>query len=460
MPNIIFNLEYRYTQYSKKNLNLKEQKLRINTKEMYDYYNRDEACDKTIQTEQAFNYYNYRVGSQGGFNDTGYKDEKDCQKEVDEYQPEVIYRSVVSFDKKFAMETGIMEKKKMEILIKKSMPGLLMQMQFNPDNMVWTAFYHTNTEHPHCHIAFYEKVQTRKLHRINKKHLEKVRSHFVKQLELNTKLYIKKDQVFKELMDTIQQCGLNEKSKEDLYSSFNNAIKTDDSLKSVALKMKQLNNVLPDTGSMKYNSKNIRPFHPQIKEIIQDILKLDSVKPFYDEYLKMLDEIKSMQMQLYGNGVDEYVSEDQEMIHGVANDLQRQEKYYQDRLKSLEIRIGNLILQNILCAREDFKNGMRYESNPIETNNQTIYPHEKSEQFDRKEVRHEDIKITSHTEKGDVSSFQKSKNFRIRSNNISHRVIQELSYEINEIFYATSHDKQMIQEVTQNARREIYARTI
>ena len=459
MPNIIFNLEYRYTQYSKKNLNLKERKLRINTKDMYDYYNRDEACDKTIQTEQAFNYYNYRVGSQGGFNTEGYKDEKECQQEVEKYKPEVIYRSVVSFDKTFAINTGIMEKKKMEILINKSMPNLLSQLNFNLDNVVWTAFYHTNTEHPHCHIAFYEKVQTKRMHRVNKKDLEKVRSHFTKQLELNTKLYIKRDEVFKTLMETIKKCGLNEKAMEDLYSSFNNSLTIDEPLKQIAKKMSRLNDVLPKQGSMKYNSKNIKPYHCQIQEIIHDILELEKVKPFYNEYLLMLNEIKDMQHELYGSGIDEYVAEDLEIVHGVANDLKRQNEYFNNRLKQLETRIGNLILQNILCARNDFETQAVAQDTFSKSDIQVFY-----NRFDMEVGEENDFDPINILSKKDierkVSSYQKSKNFKVRSSNISHRVIQEISYELSEIYYATSHDRQMIQQVNQNARREIYAKSI
>ena len=68
--NVVFNLEFVATEYASNNV-LKKVDKQVSSKDMNEYYNRDEACDKTIteiDTEDAFNYYNYRVGSTGCFN--------------------------------------------------------------------------------------------------------------------------------------------------------------------------------------------------------------------------------------------------------------------------------------------------------------------------------------------------------------------------------------------------------
>ena len=69
---------------------------------------------------------------------------------------------------------------------------------------------------------------------------------------------------------------------------------------------------------MKYNSKNIRPFHNQIRDIIEDIYKLDEIKPFVDEYRNILEETQEMQKELYGTGIDEYEDEDGGIVHGLS----------------------------------------------------------------------------------------------------------------------------------------------
>lgn len=104
---IFCNIQYKQTQYSKSNDN----KQKIDTGAMCDYYDRDEACDKTIDTEDAVNYYKYRIGSNGGWGKNGdFKADED-KKLFEKYKPETIYRMVVSFDETFARENKILDKK-------------------------------------------------------------------------------------------------------------------------------------------------------------------------------------------------------------------------------------------------------------------------------------------------------------------------------------------------------------
>ena len=53
---------------------------------------------------------------------------------------------------------------------------------------------------------------------------------------------------------------------------------------------------------MKYNSKNI--LVDRIRDIIEDIYKLDEIKPFVDEYGNLEEETQEMQKELYGRGTD------------------------------------------------------------------------------------------------------------------------------------------------------------
>ena len=74
MAEIIFNAEFVKTEYAGNSCkNIKKQ---INTDELVDYYERKEACDYTvdeneaddtyqINSQDAFNYYDYRIGSTG-----------------------------------------------------------------------------------------------------------------------------------------------------------------------------------------------------------------------------------------------------------------------------------------------------------------------------------------------------------------------------------------------------------
>ena len=191
---IFFNLQYRATEFASES---SKQKLKsVNTGEMFDYYDRDEACDKTIcNTEEAFDYYNYRIGSTGAFNEKGMVERSEYFNKMNKYKPQVVYRGVFSFRDEFAIEQDIKEPEKMRDLIKKTMNKNIIAMGFEPDNVEWFAFYHTNTGHPHIHFHFYEKSPKKSKYLISKNRLAKVKSNVARLMKLNIDLYKDRDKL-------------------------------------------------------------------------------------------------------------------------------------------------------------------------------------------------------------------------------------------------------------------------
>lgn len=456
-PNIIFNIRYRYTQYAQKRLSFEEQKNRINTKDAFEYYDRDEACDKSISTSETFDYYDYRMGSQGGFNEDGDIGAKGSQELADKYKPEVLYQCVCTFKKDFAIENNIIQKENMKKLIRKSMNPILKQMGFDSKNIVWAAFYHTNTTHPHCHISFYEKEQTNKLHRIPKSKIERVRSKIVSLLEINTSLYITKDQSLKELIDIVNECDLPKGLKNTLSDSVNNSIKKIKGLDTVIKKMIDLESKIPTEGSMKYNSKNIRPFHNDIREIIHVIYQLENVKPFYNEYVSVLEELRKNQEVLYGTGTEEYEYGGL-VLKGNESGKDKQAHYYQKEMYKLETRLGNMILQNILNYRKDLQS---YKEQPRKESVQITDKKTKQQEVDidietipETVVRKDsEDKNTSKQRKVSTKRFGK-RIMRSRCRNISYGTIQELSRSIQTAYYAELSEKQKIQQVIRSAQEK------
>ena len=102
---IFCNIQYKQTQYSKSNDN----KQKIDTGAMCDYYDRDEACDKTIDTEDAVNYYKYRIGSNGGWGKNGdFKADED-KKLFEKYKGEdhvLFSRSAAAGGQKYSCQFG------------------------------------------------------------------------------------------------------------------------------------------------------------------------------------------------------------------------------------------------------------------------------------------------------------------------------------------------------------------
>lgn len=283
---IFVNLQYKQTQYSRSNDSSKK----IDTNEMCNYYDRDEACDKTIDTDDAVNYYKYRVGSNGGWGKNGdFKADED-KKMFDKYKPETIYRMVVSFDERFAKENKILDKKSMKKLMSKSMNKNIKELGLDPENVEWGCYYHTNTAHPHIHAFIFEKNPTRTDYHIKKSVFKPVKSNIIRTMNINSELYIERDNVKKEIIDVLKDMGLDTEK----YSNTNNSKKLFTNDKEINKMLKQLEKIIPKSGSLKYNSANIMPYRPEIDKLVNKLLEKDDVKDIYKKYREMLDKEKEM----------------------------------------------------------------------------------------------------------------------------------------------------------------------
>ncbi|WP_304001924.1 relaxase MobL [Faecalicoccus pleomorphus] len=441
MPDIIFNLRYRYTQYTTRKLNEIEKKKQIDTKKANEYYDRDEACDKTISTDKAFNYYDYRIGSMGGFNDKGPVNAKITQAECDHYRPEIVYQGVFSFKREFALQSGILEKKDMEKLIRKSMTNVIRQLNLDPENVVWNAAYHTNTDNPHCHFMMYEKKLTRKKLLLSKTKMERVRSEVLSNTNLNIQLYFSKDQQFTELINVVDQ--LDEIGDLRKYLTDSVYRKSSKYNRKMVEKLIDLEKRLPRSGSMKYNSKNIRPFHNDIREIIQDILSDDKVKPFYDQYDDLIKELSETFKKNYGDGTQPYKTKEGIKI-GVGGGKKMQDEYYRKEMYKLESRLANMMLQNILKAREDVDASLASLADASVADRDTAYSEERKSKNKKNKERYRKKK------RGTKNYYKR--NLRSRSNIMTYGAMNEIAKSIQTVYYASLREKQKIREVTQRAQ--------
>lgn len=337
---IIFNIGYRTTEYYKGQPgNLKSTTL----KEAFEYYDDPEKCEtavsneNSIEMEDAFNYYDYRLGSSGGFSRNGrVKKHSDIEKSYKKYQPEILYRCVFSFTDEFALENDIKSNDKMQLLFRKSMNRNLKAMGFDPDNIEWFGFYHTNTAHPHVHIAFFEKDKTKRRFMIQKEKFPTVKSNVISTMQVNIDMYIQRDIMKSNLYEQFKRLNYPTSVIDMLLHSENNACSFWRKNRKLRNKFKKLNDILPKTGSMKYNSANIMPYRSMVMDFVQDMLKEEPINQLYSKLKESLEKEADVQENIYGL------------------DTQQKEKYVKDRLETVEIRLANMVLQNVKCYREDF----------------------------------------------------------------------------------------------------------
>ncbi|MFQ9767978.1 MAG: relaxase MobL [Thomasclavelia ramosa] len=340
MAEIIFNCEFVKTQFAQKNGNTFK---KINTDEMIDYYDRKEACDYTeisdeddsfnVDTNKAFNYYNYRIGSSGGFNKNGSLKKGMANKLVNKYKPNNMYRMVFSFEKEFLEENNFIQKSRLQELITKSMDKNIRLMGLNPDNCEWGCYYHTNTEHPHCHIWLFEKNATKDYLKIQKKQFAKMRSNIVRNMLIDSDIYARRDEQRDKLISTIKRLHLNENKLKATFNNSKKSFKEDDMLFDMIISLEK---VIPKDGSLKYNSKNIRPYHEEIEKIVTYILE-NNVSDYYNKYLSLLNQEKNMFNKRYFSN----------------NEKMKKNNFIDNKEKELHDRIANMILQNIKAYRND-----------------------------------------------------------------------------------------------------------
>ncbi|MDQ0361552.1 relaxase MobL [Breznakia pachnodae] len=415
-PGIIFDLRYRATEYFRGKPPPKL--LKTNTKGMHKYFNRSDACDKTFysldagieteNTKDAFDYYNYRIGSTGAFNHTGYLTQEKVLSELEKYKPEIVYNCVISFTDEFASDNNLKPKKNMQDLIKKTMNKNIKALGFDPENVSWSAYYHTNTNQPHVHVSFYEKKRTKKRYMIEKSKLTKANSAITRLMKLNTDLYIKRDDLKHGLFKKLDELGFSDNIKRLIVKSENNSKKAYKVDKEYTQKLEHLEKVLPQQGSFKFNSANIKPHREEIMELVDYIKKHGGISEVYKEFIEHLDKEVEAQIIIYGGDKD---SEDKI-------------NFKQKRIDQIDTRLANLILSNIKAYRLDCED---YE-----------------EEFDDKRV---------------IRGLRKN-NIKTRATNFLHATVLDLSSSIEHTYYAGKSMQRQADEVARKAQEEIRSKVI
>lgn len=427
---IIFNLQYRGTEYFKsKNKKI----LKIDTKTMFDYYDRPEAvdCTEVEPTKGAFDYYNYRVGSTGAFSTNGTVPRKQLDADVKKYKPKIIMRAILSFTDEFAIECDIKDPIKMKNLIRRSMNKNLSNMGFDPNNIIWSAFYHTNTKSPHLHITFYEKVPTRKRYMINKKDFIKMKRGLVQQMNLNISHYVTRDERKNELINSLYSIGLPDSIIDCLTKSHNNSKKDYRKIQKSPLykKIVELEKILPTSGSMKYNSLNMQPYKEQVNEITRIILENKKIKPIFEKYIDQLNKELKIQEKLYGTGTLPYMTPLDGMKVGVGLNLELQNNFKQKKLDSLYTQIGNMILQNILMFRKDIQ---EFNDPSNHQSNKTI-------------------------NKRELNMYRRN-NIKTRSNNAYHYAVQQIAGDLESSFFSYLNMKNELDHAMKVAKEQAYSK--
>lgn len=170
-----------------------------------------------------------------------------------------------------------------EPLLNEVLPKVFRHRGFDPDNMLWTADLHTNTQHPHVHLLFMEKEHTIDRGKFTKSDMKYLKRQLLSALERRQSycdrleasvddVFRNKDKQFRHLMSDVEQSLLDNKN----------------------IQLTELLKALPKRGRMQYNSYNLKDYRPLIDNYIDHLIRTDKkTKASFEKLMETIDRLEA-----------------------------------------------------------------------------------------------------------------------------------------------------------------------
>ena len=239
------------------------------------------------------------------------KMEKAFSKKGDIFYEEII--SLESHEEAERLSLG-QSAKQWEPLLNEVLPKVFRHRGFDPDNMLWTADLHTNTQHLHVHLLFMEKEHTIDRGKFTKSDMKYLKRQLLSSLERRQAycdrleasvddVFRNKDKQFRHLMSDVEQSLLDNKK----------------------IQLTELLKALPKRGRMQYNSYNMKDYRPLIDNYIDHLIRTDKkAKASFEKLMETIDRLEAN-------------------INDAGNEKISTLK--EAEMKKIYERIGNMILQ-------------------------------------------------------------------------------------------------------------------
>lgn len=221
-----------------------------------------------------------------------------------------------------------------EPLLNEVLPKVFRHRGFDPDNMLWTADLHTNTQHPHVHLLFMEKEHTIDRGKFTKSDMKYLKRQLLSALERRQSycdrleasvddVFRNKDKQFRHLMSDVEQSLLYNKN----------------------IQLTELLKALPKRGRMQYNSYNMKDYRPLIDNYIDHLIRTDKkAKASFEKLMETIDRLEAN-------------------INDAGNEKISTLK--EAEMRKIYERIGNMILQK--AKNPDYKEIMTVNKRTGET---------------------------------------------------------------------------------------------
>lgn len=262
-----------YTKYTDRNVAKGNEKELGRRKDGYLGYTSSHHKDSTISSE--------------GVIDTKEKREELYRKLSSAFSKkgDIFYEEIISLESHEEAERLSLGEsaRQWEPLLNEVLPKVFRHRGFDPDNMLWTADLHTNTQHPHVHLLFMEKEHTIDRGKFTKSDMKYLKRQLLSALERRQSycdrleasvddVFRNKDKQFRHLMSDVEQSLLDNKN----------------------IQLTELLKALPKRGRMQYNSYNMKDYRPLIDNYIDHLIRTDKkAKASFEKLMETIDRLEA-----------------------------------------------------------------------------------------------------------------------------------------------------------------------
>lgn len=216
----------------------------------------------------------------------------------------------------------------------KALPNWFKQVGLDPNNMLWTASYHNNTDNPHVHVLFVEKQQTRSKGTFQKQEINAFRLELVKAMNQRVRAFTQTDKHVQSIQEKYMQLDLQKSLFKQDISTFLSK-KLDHIIQKDIVAIYQKINRDQVKGKLMINAYAMKDYRSDIHKVVEKILQHPSNKNQYES----LQEIwKQLDKQSKGNLVQDanayYRQEDKKLKDWIANQILQDKKYYDQSVQS------------------------------------------------------------------------------------------------------------------------------
>lgn len=181
-----------------------------------------------------------------------------------------VYKTVISLTGEDSEKYGYTTKDDWENLIRANIKLIADEYNIKPENLDWIASFHTEEEHPHIHLVFYDKSVTKRAKPyVQYDKIKQKLNYFVYKKDIQP-LLDEKNSIKKEIKDIFKN-NIDEIVSYDANKIFNNKI-AQNSLNEIAVLLKELYQIKDlEYKTTKRGSWKMQYQTPEVKEKIRAI---------------------------------------------------------------------------------------------------------------------------------------------------------------------------------------------